>query len=267
MALIAGFLLASGRHVDLGRLLATVVGVSLVIACGCVCNNYLDRGIDRKMQRTKSRGTATGQIDRNAAVAYAAALGILGFLTLFIFTNLTTVVIGIVGIVDYVILYGYSKRKSVYGTLVGTISGAVPPLAGFTAVSGHLNTGGILLFLILTFWQMPHFYAIAIFRMKDYANAKIPVLPIVQGVRTTKLHITVYIFWFIVASILLFLDGYLGVVYVVAMIALGLWWLYSALQGFRAGTDDSRWARKIFFQSLVVLTAFCVLVSLGALLP
>lgn len=267
MTVIAGFLLASGHHVDLWRLLATVVGVSLVIACGCVCNNYLDRGIDRKMKRTKKRAIAQGLVSGRTALIYATVLGLLGFAGLVLYTNLTTVVIGLIGLIDYVILYGYSKRKSVYGTLVGSISGATPPLAGFTAVTGHLNTGGILLFLILTFWQMPHFYAIAMYRFKDYAAANIPVLPLKQGMRVAKLHILSYIFWFVIATLLLFLDGYTGVVYLIVMLALGIWWLWSAAQGFRIGIDDTRWARKIFFQSLAVLTIFCLLVSASALLP
>jgi protoheme IX farnesyltransferase len=210
MTAIAGFLLASGHYVDWWKLLATVLGISLIIGSGCVYNNYLDRNIDKKMQRTKGRATALGLIGRRPALFYATALGVLGFGLLLRFINTTTAIIGIIGLVDYVILYGYSKRKSVYGTLVGSISGATPPLAGFTAVSGHLNTGGLLLFLILAFWQMPHFYAIAMFRLKDYKAAGIPVLPAKQGIATTKLHILVYIFWFVVATMLLFFDGYVG---------------------------------------------------------
>jgi protoheme IX farnesyltransferase len=263
---IAGFLLASGSHVNIVKLPVTVLGISLIVGSGCVYNNYLDRNIDKKMERTKARATALGLISTRGTLIYATCLGLVGFGLLLCFTNTTTALIGVVGLVDYVILYGYSKRKSVYGTLVGSISGATPPLAGFTAVSGHLNTGGLLLFLILIFWQMPHFYAIAMYRAKDYAAAKIPVLPVRRGMSTAKLHITVYIFWFICATILLFLDGFVGVPYMIIMLVVGLWWLWSAAMGFRKGVDNSKWARGIFFQSLLVITIFCVTVSASAIL-
>jgi protoheme IX farnesyltransferase len=266
MPAIAGFLLASGRDVDWWKLLATTLGIALIVGSGCVFNNYLDRDIDKQMQRTKSRPSATGLVGVRSALIYATCLGALGFALLLRYTNITTALIGIIGLVDYVVLYGYAKRKSVYGTLVGSISGATPPLAGFTAVSGHLDTGGLLLFLILAFWQMPHFYAIAMYRLKDYKSAKIPVFPAVRGMAATKLHIVVYIFWFIVATVLLFLDGFVGIPYLVVMVLVGLWWFSSALLGFRSGTADTRWARGIFFQSLVVITVFCVTVSASALL-
>jgi heme o synthase len=265
MAALAGFLLASGHHVNVVKLLITIVSVSLIIASGCVYNNYLDREIDKKMNRTKNRPSVLGLISVPSAMVYATVLLVVGFGLLLLFINVTTAVIGLIGIVDYVVLYGYTKRKSVYGTLVGSISGATPPLAGYTAVTGHLNAAGILLFLILTFWQMPHFYAIAVFRMKDYAAAKLPVLPVSRGVRTAKLHIAVYIVWFIVATVLLYTEGYAGVIYLLVMLALGLWWLRAALLGFRKGIDDTAWARAVFFKSLIVLTAFCVVVSIGAL--
>lgn len=266
MAAVAGFLLASGHHVAWWKLLVTIVGISLIIGSGCVYNNYLDREIDRKMKRTKGRATALGLISFRGAMIYATSLGAVGFVLLLRFTNVTTAVIGLVGLIDYVILYGYTKRKGPYGTLVGSISGATPPLAGFTAVSGHLSAGGLLLFLILVFWQMPHFYAIAMYRIKDYAAANIPVLPVKRGLLVTKLHMFVYIVWFTIASALLFLDGYTNWVYLVIMLALGLWWLWSGLLGFRKGVDDSRWARGMFFRSLMILTVFCVVISASALL-
>lgn len=218
------------------------------------------------MNRTKKRPSALGLVSLRSGMVYATVLGLLGFALLFFYVNTTTAFIGLVGIVDYVIVYGYTKRKSVYGTLVGSISGATPPLAGYTAVTGHLDAAGLLLFLILVFWQMPHFYAIAIFRLKDYATAKIPVLPAVQGIRTTKLHITVYILWFMAASALLFLNGYIGWPYAAILLVAGLWWFGDALTGFRKGIDDTRWARGIFFKSLAVLLVFCVVISASALI-
>lgn len=265
MTVIAGFLLASNHQVDWWRLLATLLGTSLIIGSGCVYNNYLDRKIDKKMDRTKKRPSVLGLVSVRSGMLFATCLCLIGFALLLCFVNVTTTLVGLVGIVDYVVLYGLAKRKGPYGTLVGSISGATPPLAGYTAVTGHIDTGGLLLFLILVFWQMPHFYAIAMYRIKDYARAKLPVLPVVQGATATKLHIIAYIGWFIIATILLFLEGYTGILYLLVMLALGLWWLGSGVMGFRSDVDDTVWAKGMFLKSLVVLTAFCVVVSVGAL--
>jgi protoheme IX farnesyltransferase len=260
-------LLASGDHIDFGRFITTLLGVSLVIGCGCVYNNYLDREIDKKMERTKRRALVQGKIGLRTALIYGTVLGLVGFGLLVFFTNRLTVIIGLVGLVDYVVLYGYTKRRGSYGTLVGSVSGATPPLAGYTAVTGHLDAAGILLFLILTFWQMPHFYAIAMYRLKDYQRASIPVLPVLKGPQLTKIYIVGYIAWFIIACLMLSLFGYTGVVFAAVMTILGVWWLWAGVQGFRSGVDDTKWARGMFGKSLIVLLAFCLLVSASALLP
>jgi protoheme IX farnesyltransferase len=268
MYLLAGFFLAS---VVLGRfdgwlLVATVVGTSLIIAAGCVFNNYIDRGIDQKMVRTKKRALAKGSIPVGNALAYGAVLGLSGFAVLALFTNWLVVLIGAIGIVDYVFLYGYAKRRSVHGTLVGSISGAMPPVAGYCAVTGVFDMGALLLFLLLVAWQMPHFYAIAMYRHKDYAAAGIPVLPVKKGMKLSKVEIAAYVSLFTVAASLMTAFGYTGLIYLFVMAAVGLVWLYKAFQGFRA-TDDEQWARGMFGFSLVVTLTVSVMLPLGAWLP
>ncbi|MDE2589744.1 MAG: heme o synthase, partial [Patescibacteria group bacterium] len=174
---VAGFLLASQGKIYFGLFMATLFGVSFVIASACVINNYLDRKIDKKMARTQKRALVTHAISPSHALVFATILGILGFLDLVVFTNGITFMIGLIGYIDYIVLYGLSKRKSIYGTLVGSISGATPIAAGYTAVTNRFDIAALLLFLIMVFWQMPHFYAIAIYRLKDYVAAGIPVLP------------------------------------------------------------------------------------------
>lgn len=257
---------ASGRHIDILKLVITVVSVSCIIGSGCVYNNYLDRDIDRKMHRTKQRPSVLGLVGVGEAIIYATCLGIIGFGLLLWRVNVTTAVIGLIGLIDYVVLYGYTKRKGTYGTLVGSISGATPPLAGYTAVTGHIGVAGLLLFLALLFWQMPHFYAIAIYRLKDYTAAKLPVLPAVRGIRTTKLYIVAYIWWYVVAVFLLYVDGYVGWPYALVLVVSGLWWFVYGLRGFLRGVDDTAWARQVFFKSLIVLLVFCAAISASSLL-
>lgn len=174
----AGFLLGAKGAIDYWLLLATLAGIAFIIGSACVFNNYIDRDIDAKMVRTKKRALAHGLVPAGKAITYASLLGIIGFFILSLSTNFLTVALGTVAFFDYVVLYGISKRRTAYSTIVGSIAGAIPPAAGYTAVTNRLDGGAVLLFIILVFWQMPHFYAIAMYRYDDYKAAGLPVLPV-----------------------------------------------------------------------------------------
>jgi len=267
----AGFLLASGwlGYFHAGLFLALFAGSTLVIASACVINNYLDRDIDGKMERTKTRATVTGKVGRNGALTFCIVLGLLGLLILSVWVNWLTVIIIAFGFVDYVWLYGaLSKRRSVHGTLVGSVSGAIPILAGYTAVVDKLDAGAVLLFASLFFWQLPEFYSISIYRKREYAAAGIPVISVVKGVRQTKFQIFVYTLLFVFSSVLLGVIGYAGVFYRLIMLALGLYWLWLAGIGVRtAPKGDDAWARRMFHFSMIIILAYCVMLAVGPLLP
>lgn len=266
LSAIAGFVLASQRNFDAGLFLATLIGTALVIGSGCVFNNYIDRDIDSKMIRTKKRALPAGQIPLANALAYGSTLGLLGFLTLWHYTNLLTVIIGFVGIFFYVVVYGIAKRRTPWGTMIGSIPGATPTAAGYTAVTGTFDEAAILLFLILAIWQMPHFYAIAIFRLKDYRAAGLPVLAAVRGTKTTKLRIMGYIAAFTLVVPLLTVLGYTGYTYALIMAILGIAWFWKGLRSLGTN-DDAAWARKMFGFSLIVLLSFPVAVAVDIFLP
>jgi protoheme IX farnesyltransferase len=265
MTAAAGFLFASDGHVKFWNLLILLFGTSLIIASACVFNNYIDRGIDAKMKRTKKRATANGKIGALSVNIYATILGVLGFAVL-AHTNLTTFLIGVLAFFSYVVLYGIAKRKTIHGTLVGTIPGAASLVAGYTAVSGRLDLATLLLFLIMLTWQMAHFYSIAIFRLKDYKSAGLPVMPVVKGVKSTKLQIIAYIFVFIIVTIDLSFFGYTGLSFLFVMSGLGMYWLFKAIDGFKV-RSDTKWARDMFGYSLIVLLVLSVMVSLNSFLP
>jgi len=258
--------LASKGDIDARLLLATLSGTTLVIASACVVNNYIDRQIDAKMLRTKRRALAAGLITPVYALTYATFLGITGFAVLATWTNWLTFLLGLLAYFVYIVAYGLAKRRSVHGTLVGSIAGALPPVAGYTAVTGSLDLGAGLIFLILVFWQMAHFYSIAIYRLKDYKSAGLPVWPVKKGLRSTKTQIIIYIVSFIVTSTLLACYGYTGLVYLLAMLAVGFMWLYIGIKGFGV-KDDELWAHKCFKVSLIVILALAVMMSLGPVLP
>lgn len=266
---VAGFLLASGyyRQFDAGLFVAAIGGMSLIIASACVLNNVLDQDIDRLMERTKKRGVASGEVSSRAATVFSAVLGLAGLLILSLWTNWLVVGIGVFGFVTYVWLYGaLSKRRSIHGTLVGSISGAMPILAGYCAVSDRLDVAAVLVFLMLFFWQFPEFYSIAIYRKKEYATASIPVMPIVKGNKSTIIQIFVYTVLFLASALLLTICGYTGWIYFAATALLGVYWLRIGWQGFSTGSQDA-WARRMFHAALVVLLASSTLLSIGALLP
>ena len=243
-----------------------LTGLSLVIASACVFNNYIDREIDAKMARTNQRALVRGAISVRAAIIFGSILGVAGAAILGVFTNLLTLAISLFGFFAYVVLYGIWKRRSAIGTVVGSISGAVPPVVGYVAVTGRLDVAAGILFLIIVLWQMPHFYAIAIYRLSDYTAANIPVLPSKQGIRATKIQMLAYIVAFTVAAASLYLLGYAGVAYLVVTLMLGLVWLALGLSGF-AAANDTLWAKQMFKYSLVVITGLCLVISLNTVLP
>ncbi len=261
-AAAAGFFVASKGHPNLWLLLATLLGTALIIGSACVVNNYTDRKIDQKMSRTKNRALAKGTISAKTAIIYALILGLLGFYILAFYVNLLTVFIGIIGFLDYVVFYALSKRASPEGTLIGSISGATPPIAGYCAVTNQFDTGALLLFLILLIWQMPHFYAIALYRSQDYAAAAIPVLPLKKGIQNTKIQMLLYILAFGIVSSLLSLFGFTGKIYFIVSLILSLIWLVLAAQGFRT-QNDTQWARRMFTFSLIILTTLCIIMSIN----
>lgn len=262
-----GFLLASCTFgFNAWLMVATLVGTAFVMAASCVVNNYIDREIDRKMARTKKRALVIGSVSVTAALLYASVLAVIGFVLLALFTNMLTVLLGVIAAATYIVFYGIAKRRSIHGTLVGSVAGALPPVAGYTAASNTFDAAAVIIFFVLVFWQMPHFYAIAMYRMKDYAAAGIPVLPIKWGMQATKIQIITYTVAFLVAVSMLTVYGYTGYTYLIVMLGLGCIWLFKQLKGFRT-SDDVQWARSIFFFSLLVLMAFSVMLAVGALLP
>ncbi len=262
ISVIGGFFLASKGNMDWPLFVATIVGVSLVVASGCVFNNYIDRDIDRKMERTKNRVLVRGLISPSVTLLYATVLGIAGMVLLLVAANALAALIALFGFVVYVGVYSlYMKRKSVYGTLIGSLSGAAPPVIGYCAVSNQFDTGALILLSIFSLWQMPHSYAIAIFRYNDYLAASIPVLPVKRGISVTKNHITLYIIAFAIATLMLTLSGYAGYSYLAVAAVVSVWWLGMALSGYKAA-DDGIWARKLFIFSIVTITSLSIMMSI-----
>jgi heme o synthase len=260
VTLAAGFLLASKGVIDYLLFLETLLGLALIMASACVFNNYIDRKVDQKMERTKNRLLATGAISTRRALFFATLLGLLGAAVLLITTNLLTVIIAAIGFFVYVVLYSYWKCHTIYGTAIGSVAGAVPPVVGYCAVSNSLDTGALILFAMMVLWQMPHFFSIALYHFNDYKAAGIPVLPIIKGALRAKIHMVIYIIGFIIASILLTYFNYTGYIYLTIAIGSGAAWLWLCLKGFNRH-DNQLWGKQMFQVSLALITAICCAIS------
>lgn len=256
---MAGFALASGGHINFPLFFSVILGLAFVIASAGVFNNYIDREADKKMERTKERPLAKGILKHSYAILFGTILGLSGFLFLLFTTNVLTALIAFIGFFFYLILYSIWKYRSIYGTLVGSIAGAVPPVVGYTAASNRFDFAALLLFIILILWQMPHFYAIAVYRLKEYTAANIPVLPVKKGIYVTKIQSLLYIIAFMGVLSLLTLFGYTGNIFLMASLFLGLSWLLLSYRGFRAKNDE-RWGKQMFRLSLAVITVLCLVI-------
>lgn len=264
---IAGFLYGSGAHINVLLLAYASIGTALVIASACVFNNYIDRDIDAIMQRTSKRAIVSGAISARNAIIFAGILGAAGVTILSLFTNLPTLALGLVGFVSYIGMYTPSKRKTEYSTLIGSISGATPIAAGYTAAAGRFDVAALFLFLIMVIWQMPHFYAISIFRKDEYAKAKVPILSVVRGISTTKKHIISYIVLFMCVVLAFPLLGYTSFSFFVIMAIASGYWLWRALQGLSRKADAIKWSRQVFGGSLLILLTLSLALSIDYWLP
>ncbi|MDO5752843.1 heme o synthase [Arthrobacter sp.] len=263
----AGFLFASPGRIDWLLFVAVCWGTTLVIGSACVLNNVLDRDIDTLMARTKKRATVTGGIVARNALIYSAILGFGGMAILVAWTNLLVVAVGLGGFLAYVVLYGMlSKRLSIHGTLVGSISGAAPILGGYVGASNAIDAGAVIAFLMMFVWQLPAFYSISIYRRDEYARAGVPVISVVRGIANTKVQILIYTALFVVVSLLPQVFGSTGWTYTAVMGALGAGWLVLGVRGLKSD-DDNRWARHMFRYALVMMSAISLMLAVGPRLP
>lgn len=240
----------------------TLLGSALIMAGSCSINNYIDRDIDHLMERTKARPTVTGKINPIKVLIMGLSFIILGILLLSL-TTITAVVIGIVGTFSYVVVYSmWSKRQHVSNTVVGSISGATPPLIGWAAIDPNLDIMAWMLFLIMFAWQPPHFYALAMRRADEYRAANIPMLPVVKGFARTKLGIYL---WVLALLPLPFFMIELGLPFVIIATILNLGWIATGIYANRL-KDDIKWAKSMFIYSLQYLTIMFVLMVIVTLI-
>jgi protoheme IX farnesyltransferase len=256
---LIGMLLASDQFVSLRVLILGNLGIALCAGSAAAVNHIVDRRIDNQMARTHNRPIATGRMAPRQAIWFAFITGLSGLLVLLLFINQITAWLTLASLIGYAFVYTmFLKRATPQNIVIGGLAGAAPPLLGWTAVTGEIHYNALLLVLIIYAWTPPHFWALAIHRKEEYATAEIPMLPVTHGEQYTKINIVLYTLLLIVITILPFLTGMFGWLYLTGALALGLGFLYWSLVMLWGADDDS--GMKTFKYSITYLMAlFCIM--------
>ena len=251
---MVGMLLAAEGAVALDIFVFGLLRIGLAAASGAAINHIVDEHIDRIMERTRNRPMASGELDQKSALIFALGLGALGITMLVIFVNTLTAVLTFFSLVGYALIYTmYLKRATPQNIVLGGAAGAAPPLLGWTAVTGHVETEALLLFLIIFIWTPPHFWALAIRRREEYAKAGIPMLPVTHGVNFTKIQILLYTILLFLVTLMPFLIQMSGLIYLAGAVSLGLGFLYYAIRLYR-DENPNVIAMKTFGYSIFYLS-------------
>jgi heme o synthase len=257
---MGGLWLAPGA-IEQWRVIMTVVGTVLLVGASNAYNMLLERDVDPLMERTRDRPLPRGLVSPTAALVFATALACVAIPLLFLGGNLLTGLLGLLALASYVGVYTPMKRRSGAALFVGAVPGAIPPLMGWTAVTGRLDRPALALFAVLFLWQIPHFLAIAVYRAADYARAGIKVLPAALSARATRVTIVVFSVGLVAATVVLEPLRVAGPRYGVVAVLLGLVLVGWSLAGFRRPTSRI-WARSLFLFSIVYLTLLFVALAI-----
>lgn len=259
----AGGMWMAPGSIDLGSMVVMLVTTAMVVGAANALNCYLERDSDRLMARTANRPLPDGRLEPSWALILGVAMGLVSVPILWQAVNPMTGLLGLIALVSYVAIYTPMKQWTPAALFVGALPGALPPLMGWTAVTGSIEAPGLVLFGILFLWQIPHFIAISIFRQEEFERAGLKVLPSVRGIQSAKVQAAFYSFALWLVSLLLVPLGLAGTLYfVTALVAGGLFFAQS-LRGFRAPDVDA-WAKKLFVSSLLYLTVLFAAVIIDA---
>lgn len=238
LTVLVGMYLSTPGWINLSLVVYTLIGVGLCASSAAAINHLVDRRIDAIMARTKKRPVARGRVSVSQALVFALAMGCFGFLLLLFYVNFLTAILTFFTLIGYAGIYtGYLKRATSQNIVIGGLAGAAPPLLGWTAVTNQLAPQALLLVLIIFTWTPPHFWALAIYRFEEYQHAQIPMLPVTHGIQYTKLSIYLYTILLAVVSILPFVIGMSGLVYLIGALFLNgrfIYWVHKLYRTERA---------------------------------
>ena len=252
---VVGMLLSMPGALPIGKLIAATVGIGLAAASGAALNHWVDRRIDVLMDRTKDRPLPQGGLTPNNALIFALTLAVISMAILLTWVNALTTVLTLASLVGYAVIYTmFLKRTTPHNIVLGGAAGAAPPLLGWAAMTGEVNTEALLLFLIIFVWTPPHFWALAIKRRDEYAKAGLPMAPVTHGILFTKFQIVLYTLLLLIVSLMPFVIHMTGLIYLSGAVILGAGFLYHAIKLYKTGDGDEH-AMKTFGYSIFYLSA------------
>ena len=270
---VIGMFLSVPGMVPVNVLILGNLGIALCAGAAAVVNHVVDRQIDTKMARTVNRPVAKGRVEPLQAMAFATVLGLLGMAILLVYINPLTAWLTLASLVGYAGVYTlFLKRATPQNIVIGGLAGAAPPLLGWTAVTGEIHGHALLLVLIIFAWTPPHFWALAIHRKDEYAKADIPMLPVTHGEKYTKLHILLYTLMLLVISVLPFVTGMSGWLYLLGALALGIGFIYWAIvmmvgKKANAGMDTFKYSIIYLMALFVIMLLDHYLITVPAFFP
>lgn len=258
---LIGMLLAVPGLPPLDLIVLGNLGIALCAGSAAAINHIVDHQVDLKMARTHSRPVAQGRVSQKKAAIFAGLIGVLGTLVLVLWVNTLTAILTVLSLLGYAVIYTlFLKRATPQNIVIGGLAGAAPPLLGWTAITGTVDGHALLLALIIFAWTPPHFWALAVHRKDEYANADIPMLPVTHGEKYTKLNIVLYTFILIVVSLLPFVTRMMGWLYLLGAIVLGVAYLYYVFVLFFSEKKER--GMDAFWYSIVYLMALFVIMLL-----
>ena len=251
-AIVGMFLSVPGWPGVTGLFFGTL-GIGLASSSAAVFNHVLDARIDIQMMRTMGRPLPQGKLTERSALMFASSLCVISMIILWFFVNPLTAVLTFCSLIGYAVVYTvFLKRATPQNIVIGGAAGAAPPVLGWTAVTGEVTSAALLLFLIIFVWTPPHFWALAIARKDDYAKADIPMLPVTHGEAYTRINILLYTILLVVITIIPYLIGMSGLIYLAAAAVLGGRYLWYSIQMWR-GPDDPELPMRSFKYSITYL--------------
>lgn len=264
---LIGMLLAAPNFVPLDIIIFGNLGIGLCAGSAATVNHLVDRQVDLKMARTFNRPIAKGRVSPRNAVIFATILGSIGLAILIVMINTLTAWLTFASLVGYAVIYTlYLKRATPQNIVIGGLAGAAPPLLGWTAVTGEVHGHALLLVLIIFAWTPPHFWALAVHRKAEYANAKIPMLPVTHGEGYTKLHIVLYTLILIAVTLLPFATHMLNWLYLLGAVVLGLGFLYYSVV-LMVGKNDNAGMDTFKYSIVYLMALFVIMIVDHYLLP
>jgi len=251
---LIGMLLAAESLVPWQILVFGTAGISLLAGAGFAFNCVIERTIDARMARTRARPLARGEVGTAPAIAFAAAIGVLGAVLLYFFVNPLTMWLTLATFVGYAVVYTVLlKPATPQNIVIGGASGAMPPVLGWAAVANEVSAPALVLFLIIFVWTPPHFWSLALYRIDDYRKSGLPMLPVTHGAEFTRLNILLYTLLLVATSLMPYLIGMSGAFYLASALALGAVFVAYAWRMWRSYSDAL--ARKTFGYSIFYLAA------------